>query len=154
MYLLIQTVLPAAMFVISGVPPVALTAAPISLQVDDVSSVDPGTRPDPISERLLYVCIQGDASIAIVDMDALEMPTFIRLTDLGLPAQSAPHDVAVAADGRNWYVSLVGDHRVLQFDEENRLIRTFEMETPGMVGLNPSGELLMVSRSMSDEYGL
>ena len=80
MYLLIQTVLPAAMFAIGGVPPVALTAAPISLQVDDVSSVDPGTPPDPISERLLYVCVQGDASIAIVDMgrsgDADSYPTY------------------------------------------------------------------------------
>ena len=149
MHLLIQTVLPAAMFAIGGVPPVALTATPISPQVDDVSPVDPGTPPDPISERLLYVSVQGDASIAIVDMDALEMRTLIRLTDLGFAAQSAPHDVAVAANGRNWYVSLVGDHRVLQFDEENRLVSTFEMETPGMVGLNPSGELLVVSRSMS-----
>ena len=118
------------MFALGGVPPAAQTAT-------------------PISERFLYVCVQDDASIAVIDMDALEVVTLIRLTELGLPAQSAPHDVAVAADGRHWYVSLVGEHRVLQFDGENRLVGSFEMETPGMVGLDPSGEVLMVSRSMS-----
>ena len=106
-------------------------------------------RPDPVPERWLYVCIQDDAAIAVVDMEALETVAVIRLDALGFSPRAAPHDIAVAPDGRYWYVSLVGEHRVLRFDEENRLAGSFEMETPGMLRLDPAGERLAVTRSMS-----
>jgi DNA-binding beta-propeller fold protein YncE len=102
-----------------------------------------------IPTHYLYVCIQDDASVAIVDMDRVELVRIIRLTELGFDPRAAPHDVAVARDGRHWYVSLVGEHRVLQFDAGDRLVGSAEMESPGMLALDPSGERLMISRSMS-----
>ena len=106
-------------------------------------------RLDPVPERWLYVCIQEDAVIAVVDMEALETVAVIRLDALGFGPRAAPHDIAVAPDGRHWYVSLVGGHRVLRFDEENRLAGSVEMETPGLLRLGPAGDLLAVTRSMS-----
>ncbi len=108
-----------------------------------------GSVGDPVPAHLLYVCVQDEASIAIIDMDNLEVERVVQLSDFGFGAQAAPHDVAVSLDGRNWYVSLVGEHQVLQFDEEDRLVGTLQMETPGMVGLDPGGETLVISRSMS-----
>jgi len=104
---------------------------------------------DRIPSHHLYVCIQDDASIAIVDMDAVEVVSVIRLPELGFRPRAAPHDVAVAADGENWYVSLVGEHQVLKLDAGNEVVGTFEMESPGMLGLSPLGDRLAVSRSMS-----
>ncbi len=111
--------------------------------------VGAATPQQPIPDHFLYVCVQDEAAIAIVDMDALEVVGFVRLSELGFGDRAAPHDVAVSPDGLRWYVSLIGEHRVLQFDEQNRLLAAAEMETPGMVGLDPTGERLMVSRSMS-----
>ncbi len=105
--------------------------------------------PDPLPEHWLYVCLQDDAAIAVVDMDALETVSVIRLDALGFGPRAAPHDIAVAPDGRYWYVSLVGEHRVLRFDEENRLVGSVEIETPGMLRLAPAGDLLAITRSMS-----
>ena len=104
---------------------------------------------DPIPEHYLYVCVQDDASIAVIDMGALEIVTLISLEELGFAPEAAPHDVTVSGDGQYWYVGLVGEHQVLRFDEEDRLLGHLDMETPGMVKLSPSGELLAISRSMS-----
>ncbi len=104
---------------------------------------------DPIPERLLYVCVQDDASIAVVDMETLEVRTIVQFQEFGFGPQAAPHDIAVDSDGLHWYVSLVGEHQVLKFDEENRLVASVGMETPGMLGLDPAGETLLMSRSMS-----
>ena len=102
-----------------------------------------------VSANTLFVMIQGDARIALVDMDALEVREVIELSELGFGARSMPHHVAVSPRGDHWYVSLIGENRVLRFDPENRITGSFEMETPGMLSLTPSGRRLAVSRSMS-----
>ena len=106
-------------------------------------------QPDPVSEHLLYVCVQDDAAVAVVDMESLATVSVVRLDALGFGPRAGPHDIAVAPDGRHWYVSLVGEHRVLRFDGENSLVGSTAMETPGMVRLSPGGDLLAVTRSMS-----
>ena len=106
-------------------------------------------QPGPISERLLYVCVQDDAAVAVVDMESLATVSVIRLDALGFGPRAAPHDIAVAPDGRHWYVSLVGEHRVLRFDGEDSVVGSAGMETPGMLRLAPGGDLLAVTRSMS-----
>ena len=106
-------------------------------------------QPGPISEHLLYVCVQDDAVVAVVDMESLATLSVIRLDALSFGPRAGPHDIAVAPDGRYWYVSLVGEHRVLRFDAENRLVGSTGMETPGMLRLAPGGDLLAVTRSMS-----
>lgn len=106
-------------------------------------------QPGPVSERLLYVCVQDDATVVVVDMESLATVSVIRLDALGFGPRAGPHDIAVAPDGRHWYVSLVGEHRVLRFDGENTLVGGTGMETPGMLRLAPGGDLLAVTRSMS-----
>ena len=87
--------------------------------------------------------------MAVVDMESLATVSVIRLDALGFGPRAGPHDIAVAPDGRHWYVSLVGEHRVLRFDGENTLVGSTGMETPGMLRLAPGGDLLAVTRSMS-----
>jgi DNA-binding beta-propeller fold protein YncE len=98
---------------------------------------------------LLYVCIQDDAKIAVIDMDALRVVRTIDLTALGYSINAKPHHIVVERDGGHWYVSLIGENRVLRLDADDRVVAELRMETPGMLALQPEGDLLLVSRSMS-----
>jgi DNA-binding beta-propeller fold protein YncE len=73
----------------------------------------------------------------------------IDLAAMGYPATAKPHYIVVEPDGAHWYVSLIGANRVLKFDRNDKVVGQFEMETPGMLSLAPSGDVLAVSRSMS-----
>jgi DNA-binding beta-propeller fold protein YncE len=105
-------------------------------------------RPIPAQE-LLYVCIQDDAKIAVVDMTTLAVVRTIDLRSLGFPATAKPHYIVVEPDGAHWYVSLIGANRVAKFDRNDRVVAQFEMETPGMLSLSPGSDALAISRSMS-----
>jgi len=126
-----------------------LTVLPVAFSLGLGLPSQRGAQEELIPTHHLYVCIQDDASVVIIDMNRVEVVRVVRLTDLGFDPRAGPHDVAVARDGRHWYVSLVGEHRVLQFDSGDRLVGSAEMESPGMLALAPSGEPLMISRSMS-----
>jgi DNA-binding beta-propeller fold protein YncE len=106
-----------------------------------------GTKSPGQSPDLLYVCIQDDAKIAIVDMRAKSVVRTIDLQKLGFPATAKPHYIVVEPGGGFWYVSLIGANRVVKFDRQDRVVAHFEMETPGMLAL--AGPALVVSRSMS-----
>ena len=54
------------------------------------------------SADVLYVCIQDDAKIAIVDMATKAILRTIDLTTLGFPATAKPHYVVVEPDGSHW----------------------------------------------------
>ena len=99
--------------------------------------------------ELLYVCIQDEARIAVVDMKAQRVLRTIDLTTLGFPATAKPHHIAVEPSGANWYVSLIGANRVLKFDANDKVVAQFEMETPGMLSIRANSDFLAVSRSMS-----
>ena len=88
---------------------------------------------------LLYVCIQDEAKIAVVDMGAKSVVRTIDLTTLGFPATAKPHYIVVEPDGAHWYVSLIGANRVVKFTREDKIAGQFEMETPGMLSLSPQG---------------
>ncbi len=100
------------------------------------------------SPDLLYVCIQDDAKIAVVDMRAKSVVRTIDLQKLGFPATAKPHYIVVEPDGSNWYVSLIGANRVVKFDRQDKVVGQFEMETTGMLALH-GPETLVVTRSMS-----
>ena len=100
------------------------------------------------SNPLLYVCVQDDAKVAVVDMARAEVVRTIDLTTLGFPATAKPHFIVVEPDGAHWYVSLIGANKVVKFDRQDRVVGHFEMETPGMLSLADRGRLV-VSRSMS-----
>ncbi len=97
----------------------------------------------------LYVCVQDEAKVAVVDMATLEVARVIDLTKLGFSRTAKPHHIAVEPDGAHWYVSLIGENRVVRFDRDGNLVGQYETATPGMLAFHPAHELLMASRSMS-----
>lgn len=97
----------------------------------------------------VYVAIQGEAKVAVVDMATLEEVARIDLRDLGFSENAKPHHIAVEPDGSHWYLSLIGENRVLKFDRGNNLVGQAEFEVPGMLALDPNGDFLFVGRSMS-----
>ena len=103
----------------------------------------------PAAGEKLYIVNQAGATITVVDQSKLAVDTVMDLRALGFTANAKPHHVAVEEDGRFWYVSLIGDGRVLKFDRDNRLLGQVKMETPGLLSLDPVHDSLYVGRSMT-----
>ena len=97
----------------------------------------------------LYVVNQGGASISVIDQGDLAVDTVLDLTAMGFSTNAKPHHIAVERDGSAWYVSLIGDNRVLKFDRANRLLGQVTLETPGLLTLDPVHDSLYVGRSMT-----
>ena len=97
---------------------------------------------------LLYVCVQDDAKVAVVDMAARKVLRTIDFQALGFPATAKPHYIVVEPDGSYWYVSLIGANRVLKMDRQDKIAGQYEMETPGMLALSGTRQLV-ATRSMS-----
>jgi len=102
-----------------------------------------------LAAPLLYVCVQGEARVDVIDMTSLEVVASVDLTELGFSPNANPHHVAVAPNGAHWFVSLIGENRVARFTRANELAGTFEMSTPGMLALDPAHQRLLASRSMT-----
>lgn len=109
----------------------------------------PAGTPAPSGGAKMYVVNQGGASIAVFDQQRLALDTTIDLRQLGFSATAKPHHIAVEPDGSAWYVSLIGDGKVLKFDRANRLVGQVSMETPGLLALDPVHDSLYVGRSMT-----
>jgi len=97
----------------------------------------------------LYVVNQAGASITVIDQDKLAVDTTLDLTKLGFSANAKPHHVAVEPDGSAWYVTLIGDGKVLKFDRSNRLVGQVSLALPGLAVLDPVHDTLYVGRSMT-----
>lgn len=108
----------------------------------------PGTPP-PGEGPVLYVANQNGASVSIIDIGERAETTRIDLQALGFGPDARPHDTAVDPDGSHWYVTLIGESRVLRFDRSNRLVGQVAMEVPGLVVAHPTEDLLLVGRSMT-----
>jgi DNA-binding beta-propeller fold protein YncE len=101
------------------------------------------------ADEILYVCIQDDAKIAVVDMKSQAVLRTVDLTALGFSATAKPHYIQVAPDGASWFVSLIGENRVVKLDRSDKVVGEYPTEVPGMMSLTPDGRQLVVSRSMS-----
>ena len=108
-----------------------------------------GGVPYADATQLLYVSNQDDAAVSIIDMDAKVVIRRIDLQELGFSPTAKPHHVAVEADGSYWYVSLIAEWEVLKFDRANELVAQANFETPGMMAIHPTRDLLYVGRSMA-----
>lgn len=97
----------------------------------------------------VYSTDQGAASIEVIDAATFEIVETVDLQQLGFGENAKPHHIAVEPDGSFWYVSLIGENRVLKFDRDNELVGQAEFEVPGMLSLSPVGDELYVGRSMS-----
>lgn len=98
---------------------------------------------------LLYVANQEAATVSIIDPAADSLIATVDLRQLGFTEKSKPHDTAVEPDGSHWYVTLIGENLVVKLDRQNRVVGRAQMETPGLLSLDPAGGRLWVTRSMS-----
>lgn len=111
------------------------------------AGMDPGAMDGP--GPVLYAANQGEATISIIDAGRMEVIHTVRLEDVGFSTNAKPHHIVVEADGSFWYVSLIGENRVLKFNRDNELVAQAEFEVPGMLALHPTQDILLVGRSMS-----
>lgn len=98
---------------------------------------------------LLYVCNQNDATVSIIDLATNRIVRTVDLKALGFSANAKPHHIVVEPDGSHWYVSLIGENRIVKLDRNDRVIGSAQFETPGMLSLHPTQDLLLVGRSMT-----
>lgn len=108
----------------------------------------PGAATAP-GANYLYVTNQGEATVALIDVDRRELVTTLDLQELGFSANAKPHHVVVEPDGSHWYVSLVGDNVVVKLDRQNRVVGRAPFEVAGLMALDPARDRLVVGRSMS-----
>jgi DNA-binding beta-propeller fold protein YncE len=97
----------------------------------------------------LYVTNQGGASITVIDQEKLTVDTTLDLTKMGFTANAKPHHVTVEPDGSFWYVTLIGDGKVVKLDRANHVVGQVSMVTPGLIMLDPKHDSLYVGRSMT-----
>src|SRR5688572_10123851 len=110
----------------------------------------PGPGPQPSSSPdLLYVCNQSDATITLIDTKTNEKVGLVDLTTLGFSKNAKPHHIAVEPDGSFWYVTLIGENKIVKLDRNNKVVGQATFETPGMLSLHPTQDLLFVGRSMT-----
>ncbi|HEX6132806.1 MAG TPA: beta-propeller fold lactonase family protein [Longimicrobiales bacterium] len=130
----------ASLALVAALAAVTACAAP-ALQSEAVA---------PAADRvLLYVCNQNDATVSVIDLATNRVIRTVDLQQLGFSANAKPHHVAVEPDGSYWYVTLIGDGRIVKLDSSDRIIAQVPFETPGMLALHPTEDLLFVGRSMT-----
>ncbi len=111
------------------------------------SGGDTGTTSS--TKQHIYVCNQGEATLAVIDVETNEIVDRIDLQELGFSENAKPHHTVAEPDGSFWYVTLIGENRVLKFNRQNELVGQASMEVPGLLSLHPTKDLLLVGRSMS-----
>jgi YVTN family beta-propeller protein len=123
-----------------------LVTLPVRASASDPWGSAPGFA---VSDGVLYVCNQDDASVAVIDIATHEVIRTIDLQALGFSATARPHHIAVEPDGSYWYVTLIGEGLIVKFDREDQVVDTAPFETPGMLALHPTEDVLLVGRSMT-----
>ncbi|MFQ5550955.1 MAG: c-type cytochrome domain-containing protein, partial [Gemmatimonadales bacterium] len=107
-----------------------------------------GAIPFADATELLYVTNQGEATVSVIDMETNMVVRTVDLTALGFSEGSMPHHIAVEPDGSYWYVSLIVANSILKFDRHNNLVGQVAFDRPGLLALDPTGDLLFAARSM------
>lgn len=102
-----------------------------------------------VKSQRIYVCNQGEATVSVIDASQKEIVDTIDLQELGFSANAKPHHTVAEADGSFWYLTLIGENRVLKFNRQNELVGQAELEVPGLLELHPQKDMLLVGRSMS-----
>jgi len=117
--------------------------------IEEGARDDGGEVPYAGDGERLYVCNQDDATVSVIDTETNVVVRTVRLTDFGFSVNAKPHHAAVEPDGAFWYVTLIGDNKVLKFNRANELVGQADFETPGLVAIHPTEDLLFVGRSLS-----
>lgn len=126
--------------------------------IDAGAFFDDLTVPYENATQLLYVPNQNDAQISIIDAESKTVIRNVDLLELRpelFSANGRPHHVAADPDGERWYVSLIGDNKVVEFSnggkinpflEEQRLV---DFETPGILAINSVKNEVYAGRSLT-----
>lgn len=129
---------------------VFVTFAVVTLSVGTISAQHQPDKKDTIADdQRIYVCNQGAATLTVIDVESNEIVDNIDLQELGFSENAKPHHTVAEPDGSHWYVTLIGENRVLKFNRQNELVGQAKMEVPGLLELHPTRDLLLVGRSMS-----
>lgn len=103
----------------------------------------------PKEAEFVYVCNQGSATLSVINAETHEITDTVDLQELGFSANAKPHHAIAEPDGSYWYVTLIGENKVLKFNRKNELVAQAELEVPGLMAMHPDEDLLYVGRSMS-----
>jgi len=102
-----------------------------------------------VAQNRIYVANQDDATVSIIDAKSRRVLETLDLRRYGFGDNAKPHHAQVEPDGRAWYVTLIGAGKVLKLDRSNKVIGSADLEVPGLMALQPDGDLMFVGRSMS-----
>ncbi len=109
----------------------------------------PAGSAQAVVKDILYVANQGAATVTLVDVGTLVPIRTLDLRDLGFGANAKPHHIVVEPDGSYWYLSLIGENRVLKLTPEGEVVAQSEFQAAGMLARHPTNGTLLVGRSMS-----
>lgn len=116
--------------------------------IDEGAKNDAGEAPYENSTDRLYVANQNQAMVSIIDTKANVVIRNVNLEAMGHSPASKPHHIAVEPDGSGWYLSLIGDNRVLKFNAQNEVVAEAQINIPALLAVHPSEDFLYVSRFM------
>lgn len=114
-----------------------------------VGRINPDTFQPSNLPTFVYVANQASGKVTVIDAATDSVVATVDFTTLGFSAHPKPHHIVVEPDGSYWYVSLVGDNAVVKLDRNNHVVAKAETVTPGLLALDPKGDLLYATRSMS-----
>jgi YVTN family beta-propeller protein len=103
----------------------------------------------PAAAQRVYVASQEAATVTVIDVATNDVVHTVDLAALGFSPTAKPHHTAVEPDGSYWYVTLIGEGKVLKFTRGNELVGQLDLEVAGMIAMQAGGDLLVASRSMS-----
>ena len=120
-----------------------------------------GAVPFSDAQHLLFVCVQGENYVDILDEHTMRTIRRVRFDDLGFPsAPYGPHHVAFEPGGGAWYVTLISGTPTtggailklstdLSMDPSSAayVLGSARTTTPGMIALDPSSDQMYVGRS-------
>lgn len=131
-------------------------AAPDSIKIDflarwirEGAKNDAGNVPYDNSINRLYVCNQDAGIISVIDTDAKVVIRNIKLSEFGYSTNPKPHDIAVEPNGENWYVSLIGDGKVVKFNKNYQVVADVDFPAAGLLAMHPTKDLLYVGHTLS-----
>jgi len=101
------------------------------------------------TKNRLYVCNQDAGIISVIDVDAKVVIRSVKLAELGYSADPKPHDIAVDPDGEFWYVSLIGDGKVVKFNRDFDIVSEVDFPAAGLLAMHPTKDLLYVGHTLS-----
>jgi DNA-binding beta-propeller fold protein YncE len=120
---------------------------------------DDGRAPFDDPQGRLFVAVQDAGMAVVIDPHAHVVARTVHFDGYGGRA-ATPHDTEYEPDGSAWYITLIGAQRVVKLDatthrpvaelDVSRINPTYR---PGMLALDPAGDRLYLSRSISDLSG-